>query len=48
VIAPVFNGRREVPGIELGTHMRAEGTAASHRGRLPIYNPQYTLLVSRN
>jgi hypothetical protein len=42
----VFNGRRDIPGLTLGAHIRAEGTVASHRGRLAIFNPVYSLLVS--
>ena len=43
----VFSGRRQVGGIEPGTHLRAEGTVAAHRGRLAIYNPVYTLLIAK-
>jgi amino acid transporter len=39
----VFNGRREVAGIELGATIRAEGAVARHRGRLAMFNPVYTL-----
>jgi amino acid transporter len=42
----VFNGRRSVAGIELGTTIRAEGTLARYRGRLALFNPVYTLLVA--
>jgi hypothetical protein len=42
----VFTGRREIGGIELGTHLRAEGTVAAHRGRLALFNPAYTLLIA--
>ncbi|HET6953081.1 MAG TPA: amino acid permease, partial [Acidimicrobiales bacterium] len=43
----VFNGRREVGGLDLGVHVRAEGMVATHRGRLAIFNPVYTLLLAR-
>jgi amino acid transporter len=43
----VFNGRREVAGLVLGAHVRAEGTVAAHRGRLALFNPVYTLLLAR-
>ncbi|HEX6567565.1 MAG TPA: OB-fold nucleic acid binding domain-containing protein, partial [Acidimicrobiales bacterium] len=43
----VFNGRREISGMGLGARVRAEGAAATHRGRLALYNPVYTLLVAR-
>jgi amino acid transporter len=43
----VFNGRREIGGMVLGAHVRAEGAVATHRGRLAIFNPVYTLLVPR-
>jgi amino acid transporter len=44
-VSLVFNGRRRVAGIELGTTIRAEGTVARHRGRLAIFNPVYNLRV---
>jgi amino acid transporter len=43
----VFNGRRQVAGLALGTHVRAQGMVAEHRGRLAIFNPVYSLLISR-
>jgi OB-fold nucleic acid binding protein len=42
----VFNGRRDIPGLTLGAQIRVEGTVASHRGRLAIFNPVYSLLVA--
>jgi RecG-like helicase len=42
-VSLVFNGRREVAGIELGATIRAEGAVARHRGRLALFNPVYTL-----
>jgi amino acid transporter len=42
----VFNGRRDIPGLTLGAQIRVEGTVASHRGRLTIFNPVYSLLVA--
>jgi amino acid transporter len=41
----VFVGRRQVGGIDVGTRLRAHGTAADHKGRLAIFNPVYTLLA---
>jgi RecG-like helicase len=48
VMSLVFMGRRRIGGIEIGTLLRAQGTAAEHAGRLAILNPAYTLLVSRH
>ena len=44
-VSLVFNGRRSIAGIELGTTIRAEGILARYKGRLALYNPVYTLLV---
>jgi amino acid transporter len=44
----VFVGRRQVGGIEVGTRVRAQGTAAERGGKLAILNPAYTLLVPRH
>ncbi|HET6952098.1 MAG TPA: amino acid permease [Acidimicrobiales bacterium] len=43
----VFLGRSQIPGIDVGTRMRAEGTAGEHHGRLAILNPAYELLAGR-
>ncbi|HEY7069528.1 MAG TPA: amino acid permease [Acidimicrobiales bacterium] len=43
----VFLGRSEIPGIAIGTRLRAEGTAGDHHGRLAILNPVYQLLPRR-
>jgi hypothetical protein len=43
----VFLGRSNIPGIEIGSHVRAEGVAGEHRGRLAILNPAYQLLTQR-
>jgi RecG-like helicase len=43
-LALVFHGRRHIAGIELGTHLRAEGTVAANRGHLAMFNPVYRLL----
>jgi hypothetical protein len=40
----VFVGRAEIPGIDVGTRLRAQGTAATHHGRLAILNPIYELM----
>jgi hypothetical protein len=42
----VFNGRRDIPGLTLGASIRVEGTVASHRGRMAIFNPVYSLLLA--
>jgi amino acid transporter len=42
----VFLGRSKIPGIEIGAHLRAEGVAGEHRGRLAILNPVYQLLTT--
>jgi hypothetical protein len=41
----VFLGRSKIPGIEVGSRVRAEGVAGEHRGRLAILNPVYQLLT---
>jgi RecG-like helicase len=40
----VFLGRSNIPGIDIGTRLRAQGVAGDHRGRLAILNPDYQLL----
>jgi hypothetical protein len=47
VISLVFFGRGKVPGIDIGTRLRARGVAGEHRGRLAIINPAYQLLANR-
>jgi hypothetical protein len=42
----VFLGRSKIPGIEIGSRIRAEGVAGEHRGRLAIVNPIYQLLTT--
>jgi hypothetical protein len=42
----VFLGRSSIPGIEVGSRVRAEGVAGEHRGRLAILNPVYQLLTT--
>jgi amino acid transporter len=46
-ISLVFLGRSKVPGINLGTRLRAQGVAGQHHGRLAILNPAYHLLTNR-
>ena len=41
-----FMGRREVAGLEPGTRIMVEGTAALRRGQLVMINPAYELLTS--
>jgi amino acid transporter len=43
----LFTGRPKVLGIDVGTRVRVQGTAAEHRGRLCIFNPSYELLAVR-
>ncbi|MBI2169798.1 MAG: amino acid permease [Actinobacteria bacterium] len=42
-LSVVFLGRRQIAGIEIGTHMTVEGMVVDHRGRLAIVNPAYEL-----
>jgi hypothetical protein len=42
----VFLGRNKIPGVEVGSRVRAEGVAGEHRGRLAILNPAYQLLTT--
>lgn len=43
-ITIVFLGRRRIGGIDLGTHLVAEGMTSTHNGLLTILNPEYQLL----
>lgn len=43
-ITVVFLGRRKLGGIDLGTHLVAEGTTSEHNGLLTMLNPSYQLL----
>ena len=43
-ISIVFLGRRAIAGIEVGTHMSAEGMVGEHKARLALLNPTYHLL----
>lgn len=43
-ITVVFLGRRKLGGIDLGTHLVAEGTTSEHHGLLTMLNPAYQLL----
>jgi hypothetical protein len=42
----VFLGRSEIPGIEVGSRVRAEDVAGQHRGRVASLNPVYQLLTT--
>ena len=42
-ITLVWLGRRSIPGIEPGRHLRVRGRVASHRGARTIFNPGYEL-----
>jgi amino acid transporter len=39
----VWLGRRSIPGIEPGRHLKVRGRVASHRGARTIFNPGYEL-----
>ena len=39
-----FLGRRDIAGLEVGTHLRAEGMVGEEDGVLTILNPSYELL----
>ena len=39
----VFLGRRRIPGIDLGSRLRAHGRIGAHHQRLSILNPEYEL-----
>lgn len=43
-ITVVFLGRRKLGGVDLGTHLVAEGTTSEHHGLLTMLNPSYQLL----
>ncbi len=47
-ITLVFTGRRQVPGIQIGTIMSVSGVAGEHHGVRAILNPAYTLLRTPN
>lgn len=40
-----FYGRRHIPGIKPGTHLRLQGRPFREKGKLVIANPRYDLLV---
>jgi len=42
-ITLVWLGRRNIPGIEPGRHLKVRGRVASHRGARTIFNPSYEL-----
>ncbi|MCU1379662.1 MAG: nucleic acid binding OB-fold tRNA/helicase-type [Acidimicrobiales bacterium] len=44
-LSVIFHGRREIPGIAVGTRLQVRGTAIDHHGRLAILNPGYTLVA---
>ena len=41
----VFLGRQSIPGIGLGTRLRAHGRVGAHHRRLAILNPAYELVA---
>ncbi|HKE73815.1 MAG TPA: amino acid permease [Acidimicrobiales bacterium] len=42
-VSVIFLGRRRVPGIDVGTRLRATGMVGERGGRLAILNPTYRL-----
>jgi RecJ-like exonuclease len=46
-LSVVFLGRRDVPGIRLGTTLAVEGRVGTHHGRLAILNPDYEILLGQ-
>jgi amino acid transporter len=42
----VFQGRRQIAGIQQGAKLVAQGTVGAWKGRLAILNPNYELLAS--
>lgn len=45
VIELVWMGRRSIPGIRPGAHLRVRGRLTGERGPTTIHNPAYELLV---
>lgn len=45
-LSVVFLGRRQVPGIRLGTRLAVDGRIGAHHGRLAILNPGYEILLT--
>jgi hypothetical protein len=41
----IFTGQRSIPGIELGSQIRATGTIGKTTGRLTITDPAYQILA---
>ena len=41
----IFTGWRSIPGIELGSQIRATGTIGETTGRLTIPDPAYQILA---
>lgn len=46
-ITVVFLGRRQIPGIRLGSRLVVEGMVSTIRGQLAIMNPEYQLLPAK-
>ncbi len=44
-IVVVFLGRREVAGIKVGVHLKAQGVVGEHHGRLAMLNPAYEIVL---
>jgi RecJ-like exonuclease len=45
-LSVVFLGRRQVPGIRLGTTLDVSGRVGAHHGRLAILNPVYDIVAA--
>jgi amino acid transporter len=44
-LAVVFFGRRQLPGVNAGTHVLVEGLVGEHHGRMAMLNPAYQILT---
>jgi hypothetical protein len=40
-----FLGRREIPGLEVGSQIKAEGMVGENNGQLIILNPSYDIII---
>jgi len=40
-----FLGRREISGLDVGSHLKAEGMVGENNGQLVILNPSYEIIV---
>lgn len=44
----VFFGRRQLPGVKVGSRLVAEGMVGQHKGTMAMLNPAYELLADPN